>query len=214
MPALRLEFPFLQKDRWLGRAKRTVRFLTNPQLVNSYHAHTGPITSLVYLEEPKLLITSAADFTVRIWTLAGRYIGTLGSPLTWLPLKSNEPPSDIYPYRIPTDMKRMASSTTLKIFTGGCTEDPLSRLIALAKRKRDTENAELNKISEEHTVFGESIDDSKIDKHIHLPPREDVTTEQRFDENLSYRVPIYCHLNYYKGDIVETPKTPELLKKM
>lgn len=56
MPALRLEFPFLMKERWLGRAKRTVRSVKNPLLVNSYKAHLASVNSLTFISTPKILI--------------------------------------------------------------------------------------------------------------------------------------------------------------
>lgn len=59
--------------------------------------------------------SSSSDFTARMWTLGGRYIGTYGSPVGWLTLDPVEPPADNYPFRMPPDIKRVASSTTLKV---------------------------------------------------------------------------------------------------
>lgn len=56
MPALRLQFPFMINDRWTGRAKRTVRNVKNPLLVNSFKAHTLSVTCLVYLDANKLIL--------------------------------------------------------------------------------------------------------------------------------------------------------------
>lgn len=53
--------------------------------------------------------------TARIWTLGGRYIGTLGSPVGWQTLDPVEPPAGDFPFRMPPDVKRVASSTTLKV---------------------------------------------------------------------------------------------------
>lgn len=60
MAKLRLEFPFLIKTTWDGRAKRTVRHRSesDPLLVNSYRAHKNvSITGVVYINECKLVVT-------------------------------------------------------------------------------------------------------------------------------------------------------------
>lgn len=56
MPALRLEFPFLWRDRLEGRAKRSVRDQARPLLLNSYRAHMRCITCIAYIDEHKLVL--------------------------------------------------------------------------------------------------------------------------------------------------------------
>lgn len=56
MPALRLQFPFLWRDRVEGRAKRCARDQPLPLLLNSYRAHMRCITTLAYIDEQKLLL--------------------------------------------------------------------------------------------------------------------------------------------------------------
>lgn len=61
MPELRLQFPFLIKTSWDGRAKRTVRHRneSDPLLVSSYRAHKNmSIKGLVYMNDCKLLVRS------------------------------------------------------------------------------------------------------------------------------------------------------------
>lgn len=63
MPQMRLDFPFLLKTSWDGRAKRTVRSRreTDPLLVNSYRAHKNmSITGLVYINDCKLVVRSVS----------------------------------------------------------------------------------------------------------------------------------------------------------
>lgn len=62
------------------------------------------------------MLSASSDATARIWTLGGRYIGTLGSPIKWEELVPLQPVRDGYPFRIPPDIKRCASSTTLKVY--------------------------------------------------------------------------------------------------
>lgn len=56
MPALRLRFPFMTNDRFLFRAKRQVRLMSNPLLVNSYKAHCQSIVQLVWMDEAQMII--------------------------------------------------------------------------------------------------------------------------------------------------------------
>lgn len=56
MPALRLEFPFLWRDRIEGRAKRSVRDQPLPLLLNSYRGHTRSVTCVAYIDEHKLVL--------------------------------------------------------------------------------------------------------------------------------------------------------------
>jgi hypothetical protein len=55
MARLRLIFPFLWKDVFDGRAKRSVRNQPHPLLVNSYKAHTKSLTGLTYIDETQIL---------------------------------------------------------------------------------------------------------------------------------------------------------------
>ncbi|XP_013178307.1 PREDICTED: WD repeat-containing protein on Y chromosome-like isoform X2 [Papilio xuthus] len=57
MPRLRMEFPFLWRDRIEGRAKRCVRDQPLPLLLNSYRAHLRCVTSLAYIDDQKLLLS-------------------------------------------------------------------------------------------------------------------------------------------------------------
>lgn len=56
MPELRLQFPFMLQDKFMGRAKRTVRALKNPLLVNSFKAHLASVITLIYMETQKLVL--------------------------------------------------------------------------------------------------------------------------------------------------------------
>ncbi|XP_053673732.1 WD repeat-containing protein on Y chromosome [Anopheles nili] len=118
-PAIRVQFPFLLNDVVLGRAKRSARAYPKPWLVNSYQAHRACITGLAYLDDGELLLSCSSDRTVRIWTLGGRYIGLLGSPVHWEPLVTDVPPRVGYPFRLPPDLQREVSFTTAKVLRGG-----------------------------------------------------------------------------------------------
>uniref|UniRef100_A0A182PEL3 WD repeat-containing protein on Y chromosome n=1 Tax=Anopheles epiroticus TaxID=199890 RepID=A0A182PEL3_9DIPT len=102
-----------------GRAKRSVKAQPKPWLVNSYQAHRACVTGLCYLDATGLLLSCSSDRTIRLWTLGGRYIGLLGSPVNWQPLSTTAPPSEEYHFRIPPDLQREVSFTTMKVLRGG-----------------------------------------------------------------------------------------------
>lgn len=135
-PKLRLQFPFLSHDFWKGRAKRSTR-PHEPVLVNSYKAHIRAVSSLQFIDDKQILMSSSADWTVRLWTLGGRYIRTLGSivqPNTlWYLMQAKE--YDEVDYRVPPDIRHVASSTTMKVMTGGSRPYAISTIIESPKSR-------------------------------------------------------------------------------
>lgn len=118
-PLLRLQFTFLQYDLFIGRAKRIANKEKNgPMLLSSYKAHMRAINSIEFIYTCKFVLTGSHDCSCRLWSLSGKYLGTLGSPLPWLRLREYEIIDDSDTYRVPPDIKRSASSTTLKVLTG------------------------------------------------------------------------------------------------
>lgn len=119
MPLLRLKFPFLLKTIFLGRAKRSVHKQSNPILLSSSKAHTKALTYITYVEKSELILTGSSDLSVRVWSLGGRYVGTFGSPVAWSDMTDDTPLPNDYGFRIPPDIKREASFTTMQVLTGG-----------------------------------------------------------------------------------------------
>lgn len=78
LPLLRLRFPFLLNTFFVGRAQRAVKSQTIPMLVNSYRAHLQKIQHVEYVAKLELIFTSSVDKSIRVWALAGHYVGTLG----------------------------------------------------------------------------------------------------------------------------------------
>lgn len=77
--SLRLRFPFLIDMFFMGRAERAAsKNAAGPRLVNAYKAHLQRISHVEYIDKMELVITSSTDNMIRIWTLAGHYVGTLG----------------------------------------------------------------------------------------------------------------------------------------
>lgn len=79
MPLLRLRFPFLLGSLFIGRAEQAAaKNASGPLLVSSYRAHLRSVCNIEYADEQELVVTSSLDQNIRIWTLAGHYVGTLG----------------------------------------------------------------------------------------------------------------------------------------
>ncbi|XP_050802255.1 WD repeat-containing protein 64-like isoform X7 [Gopherus flavomarginatus] len=54
-----------------------------PALLLSWRAHSCSVTSVAWVSEDRLLLTSSVDCTVKLWSLEGEYIGTFGQKDLW-----------------------------------------------------------------------------------------------------------------------------------
>ncbi|XP_071442112.1 WD repeat-containing protein on Y chromosome isoform X2 [Hetaerina americana] len=117
MPMYRLQFPFLLRDRWNGKAKRAIKGQDLPILLSSHQAHLRAITHIEYISEGKIIVSCSSDCSVRVWTLGGRYIGTLGQNRPWPDLEHGKE-VDNMPLRTPYDVAKVASFTTMKVLNG------------------------------------------------------------------------------------------------
>jgi hypothetical protein len=52
-------------------------------VVKCWRAHIQTIGSIEYIETAKILISCAADCTIRAWSPDGKYIGTFGQEEVW-----------------------------------------------------------------------------------------------------------------------------------
>ncbi|XP_050091715.1 WD repeat-containing protein on Y chromosome [Anopheles aquasalis] len=191
-PSLRIRFPFLLDDVIPGRAKRSARSQPYPWLLNAYQAHRSCITGLVYLESAELLLSSSSDRTVRLWTLAGRYIGLLGSPVHWEPLQADLPPPTTttggYRFRIPPDLRREVSFTTAKVLRGG--KDYQRQFqhssIALERSRKCLSAIE---------TYGGPLQEPLLNPAIlKLPPMEPVLPTVRLERGFLPSLPVYSHV--------------------
>ncbi|KAM9505112.1 LOW QUALITY PROTEIN: WD repeat-containing protein on Y chromosome-like [Salvelinus alpinus] len=87
--------------------------LTPPRPLSSWRCHLKGIVHLEYVERFRLVVTASLDCNVRLWTAAGRYIGTFGQGL-W---RVGDP--NALHTEIPVDLKRMGSCQTLKVLNEG-----------------------------------------------------------------------------------------------
>ncbi|KAK9962371.1 hypothetical protein ABG768_007741 [Culter alburnus] len=54
-----------------------------PEKVNFWRAHISNITSLKLIDKDQFLLTSSMDFSVRLWSIHGEFIGTFGQYEKW-----------------------------------------------------------------------------------------------------------------------------------
>ncbi|UJR21713.1 hypothetical protein I4U23_024790 [Adineta vaga] len=99
------------------RAAFLLNLVIYPQLLVAYRAHLRPVTSICYANDREIVITSSIDCTIRLFTLTGRYIGFTGQSVPWGPLSATIILKDL-PKRIPEDIRRKGSATTLEILRG------------------------------------------------------------------------------------------------
>ena len=54
--------------------------LDRPTMINTWKGHFASVVSIDIVEEKNLIISASTDCCVSLWTLEGRYIGTVVLP--------------------------------------------------------------------------------------------------------------------------------------
>uniref|UniRef100_A0A8C8SMA5 Uncharacterized protein n=1 Tax=Pelusios castaneus TaxID=367368 RepID=A0A8C8SMA5_9SAUR len=78
-----------------------------PKYVNHWRAHVNIVVSIEVVNEEKVLLSSSLDCTVRLWSLAGEYIGTFGQAEPWEIFTSASWKHPRVPYEILIDPQSM-----------------------------------------------------------------------------------------------------------
>ncbi|KAK5645470.1 hypothetical protein RI129_006770 [Pyrocoelia pectoralis] len=202
LPKYRLIFPFMLKDLVDGRAKRAVRDQPKPVLLSSFKGHMLPVSGLAYLNEAQIVVSCSTDCTTRLWTLGGRYLGTLGTFKPWIPITIDTPPGNDREYNIPTDLKRMASSTSFKVFTGRNYER--SKVTQNEEEDKPIMTANTNKMD----IYGKRLEEPVLGNHFKISPRDVGRYAFSLDTTLPY-IPVYTHLIMPPAKDVSRPHTSE-----
>ncbi|KAL2715937.1 WD repeat-containing protein on Y chromosome [Vespula squamosa] len=187
MPLLRLEFPFLWKDIINGRAKRAVQNQPLPLLLSSLRGHTKAVTCLQIIPDARIIISGSADHTVRLWTLGGRYISTLGTFREWMPILPHIAASKYFQhFRCPMDIKRSASFTTMKVLQGG---------LGSVETKDVDETDYLKIIPEQsrHILYGEPLQSPILGNYYKVSDETRHIEPTVLDNSLTH-IPVYTHL--------------------
>ncbi|XP_013403706.1 WD repeat-containing protein on Y chromosome-like [Lingula anatina] len=81
----------------------------SPELITYWRGHVESITNIDVIEEHKMMISSSLDCTVRLWTIEGHYVGTLGQPDPWDVFNPNTFQHPMVPYDVLVDPKSLPS---------------------------------------------------------------------------------------------------------
>ncbi|XP_050294962.1 WD repeat-containing protein on Y chromosome-like [Anthonomus grandis grandis] len=201
LPKYRLMFPFMWGDRFIGRASRMVANQPFPILLNSYKGHFMPVSGLTYLEDSRILISCSADFSTRMWTLAGRYLQTIGTFKPWKPIPQDGNLPDDFEYTIPPDIKRVGSSTTLRVLSGGSFPKRLTF-------KQLQKQAEKDLVHVDHSkIYGARLSDPILGHNYNVFERLSTPKEVKFDTSFPY-IPVYQHLIMPQPKPIQVPDVP------
>ncbi|XP_014242723.1 WD repeat-containing protein on Y chromosome isoform X2 [Cimex lectularius] len=214
MPVLRLMFPFLIKDKIPGRAKRAAKGQSEPVLLSSCRNHVSKVSHIELIEVNQIYITCGLDKAVRFWTYGGQYIGTLGGCLPW-PKIPPDAPFKPWPHRIPPDLKRVVSSTSLKVLTDCYAKevkyDDKSNKTDLFSSDDDDEKR-YKKVIEarelKHKIYPDSMKKNVLGQFFKLT---DLKVTVKPPPKLNLQDPVLRVLNLMKTtemDPVRKPKTP------
>ncbi|XP_075244301.1 WD repeat-containing protein on Y chromosome-like isoform X2 [Convolutriloba macropyga] len=113
--------PYMKKIRKELSSKEPVEIfadipkLTVP-LLASFQAHAGPVTAIDMIPESHLIATGSSDGTVKLFTVAGKSIGTFGQPRAWRSI--NYYLSDSSRGSIPHGLKRSVSPMSNLVMRG------------------------------------------------------------------------------------------------
>ena len=101
-----------------------------PDQIFQFHAHLTPITVLSYCDQYEVLFSASTEGTVRCWAMSGKYIGTFGQKRLWnLRQTLDDPRPPPATYRLPPDIRRVASYETLRLFNHGINSWKLAKNI-------------------------------------------------------------------------------------
>lgn len=148
-----------------------------------------------------------------MWTQGGRYLGTLGTVLPWSKLTPFERAGeDNRLYRLPPDIKKVASSTTLKVISG------IQHNAGYKRRKGaedhdDDRDVEDTATTDLKSLFDKPLKEPILGKHFCLPGRSAIEQTVELDTKQLY-VPIYTHLRVYPSEIIESLPAPPIIEQV
>lgn len=143
----------------------------------------------------------------------------MGTFKPWIPLVVDTPPSEDHDFQFPTDLKRVASSTTYKVLVGGIFERPLTKKQLRARAEKELTQQDYSK-----GVYGKRVTDPILGHYFHLPKRDTHLHDFTLDTSFPYvcfflnkevgcyvvfklQIPVYQHLITPPPDESTVPKT-------
>lgn len=137
-------------------------------------------------------------------------MGTLGTVLPWSKLTPFERAGeDNRAYRLPPDIKKVASSTTLKVISGIQYSATLKHVKTNEDREDDRE-VEDTTTNDLKTMFDKPLKEPILGKHFTLPGRSAIEQRIELDTTQLY-IPVYTHLRVYPSEMMESLPTPPII---
>ncbi|XP_044058809.1 WD repeat-containing protein on Y chromosome [Siniperca chuatsi] len=96
----------------------------SPRVEYFWRAHTSSITGLQIVDVDQVLLTSSTDYTVRLWSAHGEFIGTFGQSESWSIHISSSWKHPAVPYEILIDPLSMPDHEILNVKT--CLSDAIN----------------------------------------------------------------------------------------
>lgn len=122
----------------------------------------------------------SADFSVRMWTLGGRYLQTIGTFKPWKPIAPGVPIPEDFAFTVPADIKRIASSTTLRVLCGGSFPKRLTIKQLQKQAQKDLIHVDHKKI------YGEMLRRPFLGHYYNIPEKTAKQKDVEFDPTFSY----------------------------
>ncbi|KAJ4935485.1 hypothetical protein JOQ06_017018, partial [Pogonophryne albipinna] len=89
----------------------------SPRAEGFWRAHTSQITGLQIVDNDQVVLTSSTDYTVRLWSAHGEYIGTFGQSESWNVHISSSWKHPAVPYEVLIDPLSMPHHEILNVKT-------------------------------------------------------------------------------------------------
>ena len=139
----KVDFPFLNWTNRVKKHEKTTSWVathaqdkTHPPLLTSFKGHLQAVISLdiADVDGEFYIVTTSVDNSIRLWTLAGAFMGIFGQSSMWNAQKCFGAPEETTDdsdngrnsltatlrsgVMLPPDVRRVASATTLSVFYG------------------------------------------------------------------------------------------------
>ncbi|XP_045929409.1 WD repeat-containing protein on Y chromosome isoform X1 [Micropterus dolomieu] len=116
----------------------------SPRGENFWRAHTSRVTGLQIVDVDQVVLTSSTDYTVRLWSTHGEFIGTFGQSESWSVHISSSWKHPAVPYEILIDPLSMPDHEILNVKT--CISD------AIKPDKTEARRGELKQAETSSTI--------------------------------------------------------------
>lgn len=114
-----------------------------------------------------------------MWTLSGIYIQTIGTFKEWSPLINKPLNIKTMPKKIPSDLKRKISSTTLRVLMGGFIKKiPINDTKVISQDR--------TAVIDKSKIYGNSLSVPVLGDFYHIPKRTTRTGTIEFDTSFPY----------------------------